>query len=155
LEDGELGTNKNLVPNSPLPKPQSALGTNKNLVPNANEDGELGTKEKLVPNSPLPKPPSALGTKKNLVPNADGDSELGTKKNLVPNAEIWKPPIGCLNQKWVKSDRYWYWSYYKSKGKKGSLYLAKDYNEAIAKAKKIGMPPNAKPPNLRATAPEY
>jgi hypothetical protein len=94
-----------------------------------------------------------LGTKKKLVPNAD-DEQLGTKKMLVPNSEIWKPPIGCLNQKWVKSDKYWYWSYYKSKGKKTSLYLAKDYNEAIAKAKKIGIPANAKPPKIRAPPPE-
>lgn len=115
---------------------------------------ELGTKKKLVPNAPLPNLPAELGTKKSLVPNADNDDELGTKNFLVPNCEIWKPPIGCLNQKWVKSDRYWYWSYYKSKGKKGSLYLAKDYNDAVAKAKKIGMPPNAKPPKIRATPPE-
>jgi hypothetical protein len=119
------------------------------------DHNELGTKKKLVPNAALPEVTQQLGTKKSLVPNADEDDELGTKKFLVPNAQIWKPPIGCLNQKWVKSDRYWYWSYYKSKGKKGSLYLAKDYNEAIAKAKKIGMPPNAKPPKLRATPPEH
>jgi hypothetical protein len=88
-----------------------------------------------------------------LVPNSP-TSELGTKKKLVPNSEIWKPPIGCLNHKWIKDQKYWYWSYYKSKGKKTSLYLAKDYNKAIAKAKKIGMPPNAKPAKLRATPPE-
>ena len=99
---------------------------------------ELGTKQKLVPN-PHPSPLT---------------DELGTKKKLVPNSDKWKPPIGCLNRKWVKVDWYWYWSYYKSERKKTSLYLAKDYNDAIAKAKKIGIPPNAKPPKLRATPPD-
>jgi hypothetical protein len=119
----------------------------------------LGTKNKnLVPNSPPPTT-ERLGTKnKNLVPNSPPPTteRLGTKnENLVPNLpEKWKPPIGCLNPKWQKANQYWYWSYYKSKGKKTSLYLAKDYNDAVAKAKEIGIPTNAKPATIRAPPPE-
>ncbi len=94
-----------------------------------------------------------LGTKKILVPNSP-TSELGTKKILVPNSDQWTPPVGCLQQKWVKDHKYWYWRYYNLKGKKASLYLAKDYNKAISKAQKIGVPTDAKPLKHRATPPD-
>jgi hypothetical protein len=117
----ELGTENLLVPNSPLP--------------------ELGTKNLLVPNSPLPE----LGTKNLLVPNSPLP-ELGTEIYLVPNLDDWKPPIGCLQQKWVKDHQYWYWRYYKLNGKKRSKYLHKDYDKAVRKAIKIGVPTDAKLP---------
>jgi hypothetical protein len=87
---------------------------------------ELGTEIFLVPNSPLP--------------------ELGTEIYLVPNLDDWKPPIGCLQQKWVKDHQYWYWRYYKLNGKKRSKYLHKDYDKAVRKAIKIGVPTDAKLP---------
>jgi len=135
-----LGTkNQNDIPNQPSPTTERLGTKNQNDIPN-----------------PSPPTTERLGTKnQNLVPNSSDTERLGTKENLVPNQlKIWKPPIGCLNQKWMKANQYWYWSYYKAKGKKTSLYLAKDYNDAIAKAKEIGIPANAKPPKIRATPPK-
>jgi|GEM_PF-5822867 len=86
-----------------------------------------------------------LGTKNLLVPNFPS-AELGTKNLLVPNFPEWTLPIGCLQQKWIKDRKYWYWRYYDNRGKKASLYLGKDYNKAIAKVKKIGIPADAKIP---------
>jgi hypothetical protein len=140
----ELGTEEILVPNFSLPE----LGTTKSLVPNFSPP-ELGTNQTLVPNFP----DSELGTNPILVPNFF-PPELGTNQTLVPNSDEWKPPIGCLQQKWIKDHQYWYWRYYNSKGKKASLYLAKDYNKAIRKAKKIGVPPDAKLPNLPPPDPQ-
>ena len=126
------------------------LGTNKILVPNLSPR-ELGTNKVLVPNSS----PRELGTNKVLVPNSS-PRELGTNKVLVPKGEDWKPPIGCLQQKWIKDHQYWYWRYYKTNGKKGSIYLGKDYNKAIQKVIKIGIPANAKAhhPSLPPTDPQ-
>ncbi|WP_309740088.1 hypothetical protein [Chamaesiphon sp. OTE_20_metabat_361] len=102
---------------------------------------ELGTEIFLVPNSRL----SELGTKK--LDDADTRyTELGTEIFLVPNSDNWKPPVGCLQQKWVKDHQYWYWRYYKLNGKKASKYLHKDYNKAVRKAMKIGIPIDAKLP---------
>ncbi|WP_310485716.1 hypothetical protein [Chamaesiphon sp. VAR_48_metabat_403] len=92
---------------------------------------ELGTEIFLVPNSPIQK--------------------LGTEISLVPNSDNWQPPIGGFEQKWIKDHQYWYWRYYDNRGKKRSLYLAKDYNKAIRKAIKIGVPTDAKLPNLSAS----
>lgn len=100
---------------------------------------ELGTDKILVPNFPDPE----LGTKKILVPNSHLP-ELGTKEWIPPNYDNWKPPIGCLQQKWIKDRQYWYWRYYDNRGKKASLYLHKDYNKAVRKAMKIGVPSDAK-----------
>jgi hypothetical protein len=109
------------------------LGTDDRIVGDWGWE-KLGTKDSLVPNSPLP--------------------ELGTKIWLVPNFDDWKPPIGCLQQKWIKDHQYWYWRYYDNRGKKASLYLCKDYNKAIRKAIKIGVPTDAKLPNMPATDPQ-
>ena len=84
-----------------------------------------------------------LGTEICLVPNFP-DRELGTEICLVPNSYKWQPPIGGLEQKPIKDRNYWYWRYYDNRGKKASLYLARDYNKAVARAIKIGIPPNAK-----------
>jgi hypothetical protein len=126
-------------------------------------DPKLGTKESLVPNSPS----SKLGTKESLVPNSP-PQELGTNKISVPNfepmgtwaekfngvyLEEWKPIMGCLQQKWVKNQQYWYWRYYDNRGKKRSLYLAKDYNKAVRKVIKIGVPTDAKFSHLPASDP--
>ena len=116
----ELGTNNFLVPNSSVQK----LGTNKFLVPNF--------------------PPRELGTNNFLVPNFPA-TELGTKEWTPPDLSEWKPPMGCLQQKWIKDHQYWYWRYYDNRGKKASLYLHKDYNKAVRKAIKIGVPHDAKP----------
>jgi hypothetical protein len=127
------------------------------------EDPKLGTKESLVPNSPS----SKLGTDKSLVPNSPS-SKLGTNKISVPNFETmgtwaekfngvyleeWKPIVGCLQQKWVKNQQYWYWRYYDNRGKKRSIYLCKDYSEAVRKVIKMEMPTDAKLPHLPASDP--
>jgi hypothetical protein len=106
------------------------------------DNSELGTKKFLVPNSPN----SELGTKEISVPNSGGNGN-GGGKILVPNSDEWKPPVGCLQQKWIKDIKYWYWRYYDNRRKKRSLYLGRDYNKAIRKAQKIGIPPDAKLPN--------
>jgi hypothetical protein len=95
--------------------------------------------------------------------------ELGTNKILVPNSlrsriweetfagrslEEWKPPIGCLQQKWVKANQYWYWRYYDDRGKKASKYLAKDYTKAVRQCIKIGIPIDAKKPTLSTQSPD-
>jgi hypothetical protein len=94
-----------------------------------------------------------LGTEIFLVPNCQ-NSELGTR-NLglisVPNSD-WKPPIGCLQEKVIKSNKYWYWRYYDQRGKKRSLYLGTEYRMAIIKARVIGVPKDAKLPKSRNTA---
>lgn len=130
----ELGTEDLLVPNFPDQK----LGTEILLVPNY-PDQKLGTNNFLVPNSHN----SELGTNNFLVPNSH-HTELGTDNFLVPNSYKWQPPIGNLEQKPIKDRQYWYWRYYDNRGKKASLYLARDYNKAVRKAMKIGIPPNAK-----------
>ncbi len=120
-EDPKLGTNKTLVPSSPT----SELGTNKTLVPNS--------------------PTSELGTNKTLVPNFEPTDTWEEKYDGV-YLEDWVPPLGCLQQKWVKNCQYWYWRYYDLRGKKRSLYLSKDYNKAVRKVIKIGVPTDAKIP---------
>ena len=100
---------------------------------------QLGTDEILVPNSSIQK----LGTKKILVPNFP-HQKLGTKEWTAPDYSAWTPPIGCFQQKWIKDHQYWYWRYYDNRGKKASLYLHKDYNKAVLKAIKIGVPSDAK-----------
>ena len=125
---------------------------------------QLGTKEVLVPNFPALK----LGTEEILVPNST-EQKLGTEEILVPNfyeppqpirkwdepiPDNWKPPIGCLDRKWIKSHQYWCWRYYDNRGKKTSIHLHKDYNKAVLKAMKIGVPTDAKIPNLSAANPE-
>jgi hypothetical protein len=107
---------------------------------------ELGTNKFLVPNSPT----SELGTNKFLVPNF-AVSPIWEEKFAGRYLEEWKPPIGCLQQKWVKANQYWYWRYYDDRGKKASKYLAKDYTKAVRKAVKIGIPIDAK--NHHPTAP--
>ena len=124
------------------------LGTDKSLVPNFSFQ-KLGTNEILVPNFPN----SELGTSGILVPNFP-NSELGTEIWTPPDYSNWKPPIGGFQQKWIKNHQYWYWRYYNLKGKKASLYLHKDYNKAVRKAMKIGVPPDAKLPNLSAPDPQ-
>jgi hypothetical protein len=127
-EDPTLGTNKSLVPNSPSQK--------------------LGTEDSLVPNSP----PEKLGTNTSLVPNFEPMGTWAEKFNGV-YLEEWKPIMGCLQQKWVKNHQYWYWRYYDNRGKKRSLYLGRDYNKAVRKVIKIGVPTDAKLPNLPASDP--
>jgi hypothetical protein len=102
-------------------------------------NSELGTNILPVPNSDN----CELGTNILPVPNSDR-SELGTNIHSVPNCDQWKPPIGCLQQKWIKDRQYWYWRYYDNRRKKRSLYLGRDYNKAILKAQKIGIPADAK-----------
>ena len=81
-----------------------------------------------------------------------GTENLGTEilvpksKLLVPKFDNWQPPIGTIEQKPVGIYHYWYWRYYDNRGKKASLYLGKDYNRAVAKCQKIGVPTDAKPP---------
>jgi hypothetical protein len=94
-----------------------------------------------------------LGAEIFPVPNRQ-KCELGTGNilafpvpNLVPNL-----PVGCLEQKVIKSKFYWYWRYYKVSGAKRSVYLSSDYNKAIAKAKAIGVPKDAKLPRSRNSA---
>jgi hypothetical protein len=117
---------------------------------------ELGTEDRPVGDWDY----DELGTNKYLVPNSS-IPELGTNKILVPNftkwdADLsdWQPPIGCLQQKWIKDHQYWYWRYYDNRHKKRSLYLGKDYNKAVRKAIKIGLPTDAKIPNLPTTNPQ-
>lgn len=114
------------------------------LIPPSNKSQPLkqyGSKF-LVPNSDAQK----LGTK-NEDPEIADAGELGTNNSLVPNSELWQPPIGCFEQKWIKDRPYWYWRYYNDRGKKASLYLAKDYNRAIRRAMLIGVPTDAKNPH--------
>jgi hypothetical protein len=132
----KLGTENLHTPNSPLPQ----LGTENLPVPNSHLP-ELGTDKISVPNSHNPE----LGTNNLPVPNSL-NTELGTEIWLVPNFDDWHPPLGCLQQKWIKDHQYWYWRYYKINGKKRSRYLGKDYNKAILKAIKIGIPSDAKLP---------
>ncbi len=73
-------------------------------------------------------------------------TELGTRISSVPNSVHTQPPIGCLEQKVIKSKKYWYWRYYTATGVKRSLYLSVDYHKAIAKAKAMGVPKDAKLP---------
>jgi hypothetical protein len=110
---------------------------------------KLGTKEISVPNLPPPK----LGTKEILVPN------FYEPPRQIPRWDDpidlnWKPPIGCLDRKWSKNHRYWCWRYYDKFGKKRSIHLHKDYNKAIRKAMKIGVPTDAKLPNPSASDPQ-
>jgi hypothetical protein len=77
----------------------------------------------------------------------DSQSELGTRIYSVPNSVHNQPCVGCLEQKVIKSKKYWYWRYYTAKGIKRSLYLSIDYHKAIAKAKAMGVPKDAKLPN--------
>ena len=114
------------------------LGTDNFLKPKA-YGLELGTEDLLVPNFP----DRELGTEIFLVPNFP-DRELCPLISLVPNSYKWQPPIGCLEQKPIKNRQYWYWRYYDNRGKKASLYLARDYNKSVARAIKIGIPPHAK-----------
>jgi hypothetical protein len=88
-----------------------------------------------------------LGTEEIPVPNRQ-NPELGTKNNQtfsVPNSDLLLP-IGCLEQKVIKSKKYWYWRYYDTKGHKRSRYSSSDYNKAITKARSIGVPDDAKRP---------
>lgn len=109
-------------------------------------DPKLGTKDSLVPNPSL----SRLGTKDLLVPNPPLPDTWSEKFNGV-YLEQWKPIMGCLQQKWVKNCQYWYWRYYDNRGKKRSIYLCKDYSKAVRKVIKMGVPADAKPPNLPAS----
>lgn len=74
-------------------------------------------------------------------------AELGTKISSVPNSGCDRLPVGFLEQKVIKSKKYWYWRYYTVTGIKRSLYLSVDYHKAIAKAKAMGVPKDAKLPN--------
>jgi hypothetical protein len=94
-----------------------------------------------------------LGTEDLLVPNSPA-SMLGTNKSSVPNLEEWKPPVGGLEKKSIKDRQYWYWRYYDKRSKKASRYLGKDYNRAVLKAMQIGVPPDAKLPNLSPSDPQ-
>jgi hypothetical protein len=100
-----------------------------------------------------------LGTNISLVPNS-GLEKLGTNISLVPNFyeppqhiprwddpidPTWKPPLGCLDLKWIKNHQYYCWRYYDIAGKKRSIHLHKDYNKAVRKAMRIGVPTDAKP----------
>jgi hypothetical protein len=109
------------------------------------EDPKLGTKENSVPNSS----PSELGTKEILVPNFES-TYVWEEKYEGKYLEDWKPPVGCFDRKWIKDHQYWCWRYYDLKGKKRSIHLHKDYNKAVRKAIKIGIPHDAKPPKLPA-----
>jgi hypothetical protein len=140
----ELGTEESLVPNLNPPK----LGTKEISVPNLNPP-KLGTKEISVPNLNPPE----LGTKEISVPNFS-PVELGTDKWTPPDYDNWKPPIGCLDRKWIKSYQYWCWRYYDHSGKKRAIHLHKDYNKAVRKAMKIGVPTDAKLPFLPPSDPQ-
>jgi hypothetical protein len=158
LEEGELVTEKSLVTNSPAQK----LVTEKSLVTNSPAQ-KLVTEKSSVTNSPAQK----LVTEKSSVTN----SPLSITETYLPLApsfdstyiweekyegkylEDWKPKVGCLSPKWSKNHQYWCWRYYDIKGKKRSIHLHKDYNKAVRKAIKIGVPFDAKLPTLPASDP--
>jgi hypothetical protein len=91
----------------------------------------------------------SLGTKIFSVPKLS-TKVLGTEKILVP--KIYQPLVGCLQQKTINGNLYWYWRYYDIDNKKKSKYLAKGYSDAVIKAKLIGYPKDAKRPRSAATA---
>jgi hypothetical protein len=95
-----------------------------------------------------------LGTEISSVPNSQ-ETELGTEIRwdpLVPNRD-WKPPIGCLQEKIIKGNAYWYWRYYGQDGRKKSVYLGTNRMMSIIKARKWGIPADAKLPKQRSPAP--
>jgi hypothetical protein len=173
LEEGELVTDKSSVTNSPSQK----LVTDKSSVTNSPSQ-KLVTDKSSVTNSPSQK----LVTEKSLVTNSPSQ-KLVTEESLVTNSplsitetylspapsfestyiweekyegkylEDWKPRVGCLAQKWSKDHQYWCWRYYDIKGKKASIHLHKDYNKAVRKAIKIGVPHDAKLPSSPASDP--
>jgi hypothetical protein len=121
---------------------------------------ELGTEIFSVPNFL----PGELGTNKTDVSVIDY-GKLGTEIFPVPNfyepprqiphwddpiEPCWKPPIGGLDRKWIKDRQYWCWRYYDTNGKKRSIHLHKDYNKAVRKCLKIGIPANAKLPKSKS-----
>ena len=138
-EFDELGTDKISVPNFQ----SSKLGTGKILVPNF-PSSKLGTEKILVPNFPSPK----LGT--------ENQDRICESNWVLPDYSDWKPPIGCIDRKWIKDHQYWCWRYYDLQGTKRSIHLHKDYNKAVRKAIKIGMPSDAKLPKstVRASDPQ-
>jgi hypothetical protein len=112
-------------------------------------DPKLGTKDdSLVPNSPAQK----LGTKENPVPNFES-TYTWEEKYAGKYLEDWQLPVGCFDRKWIKNHQYWCWRYYDRDGKKRSIHLHKDYNKAVRKAIKIGVPFDAKLPNLPTSNP--
>jgi hypothetical protein len=127
-EDPKLGTDKIPVPNSPTQK--------------------LGTKKSSVPNSPL----SITETYLSPAPSFES-TYIWEEKYEGKYLEDWKLPVGCFDRKWSKNHQYWCWRYYDINGKKRSIHLHKDYNKAVRKAIKIGVPFDAKLPNLPAPDP--
>jgi hypothetical protein len=157
-EDPKLVTEKSLVTNSPAPK----LVTEKSLVTNSPAP-KLVTEKSSVTNSPAPK----LVTEKSSVTNSPlsitetylspapsfESTYIWEEKYEGKYLEDWKPKVGCLSPKWSKNHQYWCWRYYDCDGKKRSIHLHKDYNKAVRKAIKIGVPFDAKLPNLPASDP--
>jgi hypothetical protein len=72
---------------------------------------------------------------------------LGSGNSVDPKTDF-KLPIGNLERKPINKQLYWYWRYYNHAGKKRSIYLAKDYNKAIAKVRRLGIPSDVKPASV-------
>jgi hypothetical protein len=132
------------------------LGTKENLVPNF-PPKKLGTYNLLVPSFP----PKKLGTEISLVPNFAELDRTGSPSMThtqayepltlpprwdEPTGPNYKPQVGCLDRKWIKSHQYYCWRYYDKSGKKRSIHLGKDYNKAVRRCIKIGVPYDAKLP---------
>lgn len=65
--------------------------------------------------------------------------------NLSGNDDDVILEIGHFRTKHRKSGKYYYWQYYLKCGKKHDLYLGTSRDKAIAKARAIGIPPDANP----------
>jgi len=120
------------------------LGTDKNKGHNFGSE-KLGTEKIKGHNFDIQK----LGTEK-IKGHNFGKALVLTDPKIEVADNIWKPPVGGLDRKWIKDHQYWCWRYYDLKGVKRSIHLHKDYNKAVRKAIKIGMPNEAKLPKSTA-----
>lgn len=71
--------------------------------------------------------------------------------NLAGKSAETELPCGHLKPKHTKYGIYYYWQYYKREGDRADKYLAKNRDQAIAKARAIGMPEDANPKYHRRT----
>ena len=69
---------------------------------------------------------------------------LPPKLNLGGKTEI-RLLVGHLYQKTINDRLYWYWRYYTRDGKKADDYMGKHRDRALARAREVGIPPNANP----------
>jgi hypothetical protein len=66
------------------------------------------------------------------------------QKPIVQVEEI-PLPIGCLWGKTIGKGTYWYWRYYTRSGNRADVYMHKNRDRALAKARSIGIPEDANP----------